>query len=51
MRMIGRDLSALSETNIAIFDFFNKKISKTQKCSYFYNFGRMWLANELVLTF
>ena len=24
---------------------------KHKKCSYFYNFGRIWLINELVLTF
>ena len=29
-------------------DFF---FQKHQKCSYFHNFDRMWLVNELVLTF
>ena len=39
----------LSETNIGILDLKKKVIY--QKCSNSWNFGRIWLVNELVLTF
>ena len=42
---------SVSETSIGILDVFIKFFSEAQKCSYFDNFGRMWLVNELVLTF
>ena len=38
IRIISRDLWELSEPSIEIFDFFNKKISKTQKMLLFWQF-------------
>ena len=44
IRIISRDLWALSEISIAILYF------PTKFCFYFYNCGGIWLANELVFT-
>ena len=39
------------QKSILQFFIFSKKNFKNKKCSYLYNFGRMWLVNKLVLTF
>ena len=51
IRIISRGLWELLETSMEIFDFFIKVFYKHKNCSYFDHFCRMWLVNELVLTF
>ena len=41
----------LSKTSIGNLNFSKSFFQNHKKCSYFENFGRMWLVNELVLTF